>query len=277
MSSLLESSILPTNSSEISQSYNLSQLKNINQSQRSIKNIEVENSSRTKTLTSSQLQELNLKPGRNELVYSVTTSLQGTRTLTAYIYLWKQSDRIIVSDIDGTITKSDFRGQIYSIFGLDWYHEGVASLFNAVERNNYKFIYLTARSIIQADLTRNMIRSISQNECQMPDGPLLLYPKNLIDAIQLEVISRTSQEFKMDILSQIKSLFIGDALKYSNPFYAGFGNRQSDLSTYKNVGIAEETIFIVNPLGQISYDQNGKVNISYSKLIEFIDCFFPAF
>ena len=46
-----------------------------------------------------------LKPGQNELVFSVTTQYQGTSTCTAYVYLWNWDDRLIISDVDGTITR----------------------------------------------------------------------------------------------------------------------------------------------------------------------------
>lgn len=39
------------------------------------------------------------------MVFSVTTQYQGTCRCEAAIYLWNWDDRIIISDIDGTITK----------------------------------------------------------------------------------------------------------------------------------------------------------------------------
>ena len=50
-------------------------------------------------------KQLNLQPGQNEVVFSVTTQYQGTKRCQSHIYLWKHNDKIIVSDIDGTITK----------------------------------------------------------------------------------------------------------------------------------------------------------------------------
>ena len=49
---------------------------------------------------------LGLKEGEsNEVTFSVTTAYQGTARCVAYIYVWKWDDRIIVSDIDGTVTR----------------------------------------------------------------------------------------------------------------------------------------------------------------------------
>lgn len=54
-----------------------------------------------------QFQEsLNLKPGMNELQFSVTTAYQGTSRCKCYIFRWKDTDKVVISDIDGTITKS---------------------------------------------------------------------------------------------------------------------------------------------------------------------------
>ena len=38
--------------------------------------------------------------------------MQGTKTVRASLYFWDWRSRIIVSDIDGTITKSDVFGQV---------------------------------------------------------------------------------------------------------------------------------------------------------------------
>ena len=48
---------------------------------------------------------LKLKDGVNDASFSVTTQYQGTTRCHCNIYLWHSDDRIVVSDIDGTITK----------------------------------------------------------------------------------------------------------------------------------------------------------------------------
>ena len=63
---------------------------------------------KTLVLTSEQIEKLLLKPGQNELVFSVTTQYQGTSTCTAYVYLWNWDDRLIIPDVDGTITRSTY-------------------------------------------------------------------------------------------------------------------------------------------------------------------------
>ncbi|KAG1330723.1 hypothetical protein COCNU_02G006910 [Cocos nucifera] len=51
----------------------------------------------------------------------------------ANIYLWKWNTRIVISDVDGTITKSDVLGQFMPLVGVDWSQTGVAHLFSAIK------------------------------------------------------------------------------------------------------------------------------------------------
>lgn len=58
---------------------------------------------KTLRLTSDQLKQLDLKSGANTITFSLTAS--GVAACTARIFVWDNSDSIVVSDIDGTITK----------------------------------------------------------------------------------------------------------------------------------------------------------------------------
>lgn len=51
-------------------------------------------------------KSLNLKPGANTITFSLSAS--GAVACTARIFLWDSTDQIVVSDIDGTITKYGF-------------------------------------------------------------------------------------------------------------------------------------------------------------------------
>ena len=54
-----------------------------------------------------------------------------------------------MSDLDGTVTRSDVLGHMLPRVGLDWSHGGIAKLYANVERQGYKLIYLSSRSIAQ--------------------------------------------------------------------------------------------------------------------------------
>lgn len=54
---------------------------------------------------------------------------------------------IIISDVDGTITKSDIMGHIAHAFNISWFHPHIHQLYSLLEMNNYIVIYLTCRPI----------------------------------------------------------------------------------------------------------------------------------
>jgi len=62
-----------------------------------------------------------------------------------------------LADIDGTITKSDVLGHAAAMFGKDWTHVGVASLYSHLAANGYHLLYLSSRSISHAPLTRGRL------------------------------------------------------------------------------------------------------------------------
>lgn len=228
---------------------------------------------KTTRLSSDLIEKLNLKPGSNEIQYSVTTALQGTTRITSYIFLWNYDDKVIVSDIDGTITKSDVWGQVLPMLGRDWSQAGVADLFTAIEKNEYKFMYLSARAIGQSKITRDLLRNINQDGFTLPKGPLLVTPTSLFTAFQKEVIEKKPQEFKISCLKDIQSLFPLE----QNPYYAGYGNKSTDVVSYRAVGIPVPRIFTINPQGEVKHEVSQSFQSSYSKLCDYVDLIFPPY
>ncbi|CAO1625784.1 unnamed protein product [Jaminaea pallidilutea] len=165
---------------------------------------------KTLRLTSDQLKSLDLKKGANTITFSVTSSYSGVATCTARIFLWESTHRIVVSDIDGTITKSDALGHVFTMIGRDWTHLGVAKLYTDIARNGYRIMYLTSRAIGQSDTTRDYLRGISQNNYRLPDGPVIMSPDRLIASLHREVILRKPEVFKMACLRDIARLFGAD-------------------------------------------------------------------
>ena len=176
-------------------------------------------------LTSDQLKCLNLKPGKNEISFTVSSRLQGVQTMSASIYSWNYDSKIIISDVDGTITRSDFLGHVLPLFGKDWTHKGIVEFFNNIYSQGYKIMYLTARALGQSESTKKFLTTLTQEKLYLPDGPIMLSPDGLSTSIKREVIDRTPQNFKISCLLEILNLFPDD----ENPFYAGFGNRLSVL------------------------------------------------
>uniref|UniRef100_A0A8C1B0R8 phosphatidate phosphatase n=1 Tax=Cyprinus carpio carpio TaxID=630221 RepID=A0A8C1B0R8_CYPCA len=214
---------------------------------------------------------LQLKDGPNDVMFSVTTQYQGTCRCEGTIYLWNWDDKIIISDIDGTITRSDKLGHILPTLGKDWTHQGIASLYHNISQNGYKFLYCSARAIGMADMTRGYLHWVNERGNMLPQGPVLLSPSSLLSALHREVIEKRPEKFKVACLTDIKNLFLPN----TEPFYAAFGNRGTDVFSYKEVGVPLNRIFTVNPKGEL-IQEHAKTNISsYVRLGEVVDHIFP--
>ena len=60
--------------------------------------------------TSDEIKMLNLRKGVNTISYAVYAGLQGEQQVQGKIYFWDYNTKIVISDVDGTITKSDVLG-----------------------------------------------------------------------------------------------------------------------------------------------------------------------
>ncbi|KAM1669515.1 hypothetical protein ACFX2K_043612 [Malus domestica] len=220
--------------------------------------------------TSEQLASLKLKEGKNTVTFTFFTAMLGKQQVDARIYLWKWNTRIVISDVDGTITKSDVLGQFMPLVGVDWSHIGVTNLFSAIKENGYQLLFLSARAISQASVTRQFLFNLKQDGKALPDGPVVISPDGLFPSLFREVIRRAPHEFKIACLEDIKSLFPSDC----NPFYAGFGNRDTDEFSYLKVGIPKGKIFIINPKGEVVVNRRVDTK-SYTSLHALVNGMFP--
>ncbi|KAL4948066.1 Lipin/Ned1/Smp2-domain-containing protein [Aspergillus filifer] len=226
------------------------------------------NYAKTLRLTSDQLKALNLKPGINDMSFSVNKA-----TCTANMYLWSGDTPIVISDIDGTITKSDALGHVLNMIGRDWTHAGVAKLYTDIVSNGYNIMYLTSRSVGQADTTRSYIYGVCQDGYRLPKGPTIMSPDRTMAALRREIYLRKPEVFKMACLRDILNLFNGK----ENPFYAGFGNRLTDALSYRSVNIPSSRIFTINSNAEVQLDllSLNKYKSSYVSMRELVDHFFP--
>ncbi|KAJ6968476.1 hypothetical protein NC653_036448 [Populus alba x Populus x berolinensis] len=247
---------------------------------------------RTNVPTSEQIASLNLKDGQNLITFSFSTRVLGTQQVDCHIYLWKWNARIVISDVDGTITRSDVLGQFMPLVGKDWTQSGVAKLFCAIKENGYQLLFLSARAIVQAYLTRSFLFNVKQDGKTLPNGPVVISPDGLFPSLYREdvailyilvkllreyasyepcsVIRRAPHEFKIACLEDIKRLFPSDY----NPFYAGFGNRDTDELSYRKIGIPKGKIFIINPKGEVAISHRIDVK-SYTSLHTLVNDMFP--
>lgn len=226
---------------------------------------------KTLRLSTDQIEKLNLRDGPNDIVFSITTQYQGTCRCEGTIYLWSWNDKIIISDIDGTITKSDALGQILPQLGKDWTHQGIAKLYHSIHENGYKFLYCSARAIGMADMTRGYLHWVNDRGTILPRGPLMLSPSSLFSAFHREVIEKKPEKFKIACLNDIKNLFG----PHQQPFYAAFGNRPNDVFAYMKVGVQDCRIFTVNPKGELIQERTKGNKTTYTRLSELVEHVFP--
>jgi len=220
--------------------------------------------------TSNQLRSMMLRLGKNEIKFYVNSRFQGTQEIVANIWLWPYDAKIVISDVDGTITRSDVLGHFLPMFGKDWSHNGIASLYCSIAENGYRIVYLTSRSLLQAEQTRAYIRGVRQGDKSLPDGPIVTSPEKIFEVLTREVITKNPEEFKIAALRDIRSLFSKDV----NPFYAGFGNKENDLLSYKTVGVHPSRIFIVDTSSKIRVD-SIVTHKSYSDVDDLVHMIFP--
>ena len=223
---------------------------------------------KTLRLTSGQLKSLKLSPGENSMAFTVNRS-----TCEAKMYLWKQSTPVVISDIDGTITKSDAMGHVMNMIGRDWTHAGVAKLYSDIATNGYNIMYLTSRSVGQSDSTRTYLYGIQQDGYKLPQGPTILSPDRTMAALRREIYLRKPHIFKMATLRDIRSLYGRESI----PFYAGFGNRLTDQISYRTVDVPSHRIFTINSNGEVSLDllSLSKLKLSYVNMTDIVDHYFP--
>ena len=243
------------------------------------------NYAKTLRLTNAQLKSLDLVSGINPMSFSVTSSYYGQATVIANIYFWKHNVPIVISDIDGTITKcvfyslatsntsrSDALGHVLTMIGRDWTHDGVAKLYTDIRNNGYHILYLTSRSVGQADSTRDYLKKIVQNNFRLPEGPVIMSPDRTMAALRREMVLRKPEVFKMACLRDLQTLF-----GKPDPFYAGFGNRITDALSYRSVGVPSSRIFTINSTAEVKMEllEFAGYKSSYIHMTDLVDHFFP--
>ena len=88
---------------------------------------------------------------------------------------------------------------------------------------------------------------------------------------RLQVIRRKPEEFKIACLLDLRSLWPAE----HSPFYAGFGNRDSDHTAYAAAGVPPARILIINPKGEIRHSSRTYCWASYPRLLQLAREMFP--
>lgn len=54
---------------------------------------------------------------------------------------------MVISDIDGTITKSDVMGHLCAFFEKDWTQPNICEFYTNIINQGYTIVYLSSRSV----------------------------------------------------------------------------------------------------------------------------------
>jgi len=220
-------------------------------------------------MPSNHLRELNLKPGANEAKFVVSDL---DIIIPFKVFLFEHDDKLVLTDIDGTITETDLKGQVLPHLGISAHHKAVVELFSKIEAHGYKVVYLTARSLAQSEDSRKYLFNTLQNISgfSLPQGPVLMSPTSFISGLIAEVVTRTPAVQKTKTVKEIQEAFNN----LPDTIVAGYGNKDTDKKAYEDSGISSERIFIVNPEGELTNIGTEEVS-SYGEQVEQIHSLYP--
>ncbi|HET7505221.1 MAG TPA: hypothetical protein VFK02_29585 [Kofleriaceae bacterium] len=148
-----------------------------------------------------------------------------------YDYLFPPGSKVVVTDIDGTLTLSD--NELFMQLGDEAY---VPKLMPAADRlmqawatKGYPIVYLTARPHSQRAESRGWLTDL-----KFPDGPLITAGNGAQpDTYKALWMMRMIQDFGWNVV-------------------AVYGNAATDITAYASAGIPAEHTFIVGPLSTTS-------------------------
>jgi hypothetical protein len=205
-----------------------------------------------KTPTSNVLKKFNLSPGKNTISCQHTSS-----KIVKHFLIWRYepTDRIVIMDIDGTITKSDVTGYIQTVYmGMfSHVHEGIVPFLNALKESfSFHMLYVTARPLAHQKETKQLLAGVRSRTGQtLPDGPLLPNKDRLMLALYREMISKTTMQLKSDMLLAVKRVFAMAGCSRRTPFVLGIGNKEADARAYNLAGLEADNILIINKSSRI--------------------------
>ena len=205
--------------------------------------------------TSQELERMNLKDGRN-IAKIYFPDFKYTKHFN--IYLYSQNKKLIITDIDGTITKEDYIGTLAKIFKFAYHHKGVVELFDEASKNGYIMIYLSAIPLAADELTRNYLFKKLQNVNghSLPISPVIMSPLVWHTAIWKDY----KKAMKLSALNSLLALFDLKETVVSG----AYGNKDSDSQAYLKAGIADNRVFLVNP-------QSVMINVGTKEDTSYVD------
>jgi hypothetical protein len=227
--------------------------------------------------SSATLRAMQLRHGQNTIRCRVEEA-----GCTAEFSLWVYDplDKLVIMDVDGTVTKSDVRGYIESVFvgRYKYVHRGLPQFLNTlVESMHVNILYLTSRPIYHINQTKQLIENARKGDSRkgmgpegLPAGPVFPNRETLCAAAYRE-FSGNTVEFKASSLVSIADVFQAAyaavakdtfeengvlvaspttaAMAY--PFVLGIGNKVKDAIAYNHAGLKPHQILIIDTRSEL--------------------------
>ena len=184
--------------------------------------------------------------------------IKGLDPIPFKVFLYNSTDRLVFTDVDGTITGSDAGG--HAAYGLNtvYNHAGVEKFFRALDEKGYKIVYLTARSIDMINCTKSYLFEMSK----LPQGPLLCSEEQLVTSFYTEMMGKIGSKSLPEMKKRIVLSVVRNFVAKFNPkkskattrkIVAGaYGNRTTDRVAYSAAGVSAERIWIIGKKSLIS-------------------------
>lgn len=151
-------------------------------------------------------------------------------TADGIVAVWPRGVKVVLSDIDGTLTTSDFELFEDLLLGQDaeMFVDADTAMQTWAEKG-YRIVYLTGRPQIISRYSRTWLAGHG-----LPPGPLKLTDQ------ATEVIPTDSgvRVFKADFANELKA-------RVGVEFVAAYGNATTDIGAYADAGIPKESTFII--------------------------------
>ncbi len=188
----------------------------------------------------------NLPPGD----YRVRAIVQGDGSVAdGTLAVWPKGVKVVVSDVDGTLTTSDW--QLFKDVATKAPAAMYADADKAIQAwsgKGYRVVYLTGRPQLFSRYSRNWL-----DAHKMPQGVLRL-TDDAGDAVPSEA---GVQAFKTQVLKDLIA-------SHGAQIRAGHGNAVTDIGAYQAAGIPNADLYIVGPHAGVK----GTTKVeSYTKLL----------
>ena len=186
----------------------------------------------------------------------------------------------------------DVQGQVLPHLGITAQHKKVVELFDKLDKNGYRIVYLTARYTLHQHVIclKHLSRSMAQDEdtknyifkmlqdldgYSLPPGPVLFSPTTFISGVIAEVVTKTPDVQKTKTMDEIWNIFKSEKnTRIENTIVAGYGNKPTDTKAYVNSGLPLNSVYIVNPQGVLKNEGTGDIT-SYEEQVQNIDVLYP--